>query len=369
MEGTLYTYEPKTRLSLFAHANALPSTPARTILLFVGGMYDSHTNTPYLSSLATVFRTSTTTRLIHPLLSSHGRHFGISSLTSDVRDLATCIKYLLSSSLATHDTKIILLGHSTGCQDVLFYLTSSIAPNTPPRPQVHGAILQAPVSDRDGLLHAITDPTTRQKYDSCIDICNSTPDSERRTTLLPMHLTKSFFGPVPMSVARFWSLASPTSPERPEDDDMFSSDCTPSRLRDTFGKAVSDESPLQPLQNGTSTGRKTLCVLLSGADEYYPPHLDATSELFLPRWRKTVEEGGGAMSAHAVVVKGAKHDLGGETEEARKGRTELCRRIVEYMRELLGAEAVEDVVWDNLKRMKTTGDGGEIDKGVGGLKL
>ena len=369
MEGTLYIYEPRTRLSLFAHANASPKTPAQTILLFVGGMYDSHTNTPYLSTLASIFRTSTTTRLIHPLLSSHGRHFGISSLTSDVRDLTSCINYLLSSSLATPTTNIILLGHSTGCQDVLFYLTSPSAPNTPPRPQVHGAILQAPVSDRDGLLHAITDSSTHQKYDTCINICNSTPDSERRTTLLPMHLTKSFFGPVPMSVSRFWSLASPTSPEEPEDDDMFSSDCTPARLHATFGKAVSDESPLQPSRNGSFTGKKKLCVLLSGADEYYPPHLDAKSDLFLPRWRKAVEDCGGAMSAHAVVVKGAKHDLGGETEEARKGRTELCRRIVEYMREVLGKEAVEEGTWDNLKAMKTGGDGEKIEQGVSGLKL
>ena len=369
MEGTLYTYEPRTRLSLFAHANASPSTPARIILLFVGGMYDSYTNTPYLSNLASVFRTSITTRLVHPLLSSHGRHFGICSLTTDVRDLTTCINYLLSSSLATHDTKIILLGHSTGCQDVLFYLTSPSAPNTPSRPKVHGAILQAPVSDRDGLLHAITDPSTREKYDNCINICNSTPDNERRTTLLPMHLTKSFFGPVPMSVARFQSLASPTSPEKPEDDDMFSSDCTLSRLHATFGKAVSDESPLQPLQNGSFTGKKTLCVLLSGADEYYPPHLDAASELFLPRWSKAVQDCGGAMSAHAVVVKGVKHDLGGETEEARKGRTELCRRMVEYMREVLGREAVEEGTRDNLKGMKRAGDGEKIEQGVGGLKL
>ena len=170
-----------------------------------------------------------------------------------------------------------------------------------------------------------------------------------------------------MSVARFWSLASPHSPEQPEDDDMFSSDCTQARLRATFGKAVSVESPLQP---SSKNGKKMLCILLSGDDEYYPPHLSARSPEFLPRWKTAVDEAGGGMSVEAGVIDGAKHDLSGETKEAKWGRVELCRRVVGYMREVLGGSGVEEAVSEAMRRMEKVDVGVEdVTKAISGTKL
>ena len=45
------------------------------------------------------------------------------------------------------------MGHSTGCQDVIHYLTKTLyKENIPETSQVQGGILQAPVSDLEALL-------------------------------------------------------------------------------------------------------------------------------------------------------------------------------------------------------------------------
>lgn len=41
---------------------------------------------------------------------------------------------------------VVIMGHSTGSQDVIHYLTS---PSPSPRPKVDGGIMQAPASDRE----------------------------------------------------------------------------------------------------------------------------------------------------------------------------------------------------------------------------
>jgi len=45
--------------------------------------------------------------------------------------------------------KIVLMGSSTGCQDVMEYLTGA---NAAKRPRIDGGILQAPVSDREAII-------------------------------------------------------------------------------------------------------------------------------------------------------------------------------------------------------------------------
>ena len=42
------------------------------------------------------------------------------------------------------------MGHSTGSQDVMHYLTSPYSPSSKIRTKVQGGILQAPASDREG---------------------------------------------------------------------------------------------------------------------------------------------------------------------------------------------------------------------------
>ena len=54
------------------------------------------------------------------------------------------------------------MGHSTGCQDVIHYLTKTLyKENIPETSQVQGGILQAPVSDLEALLSG-RDPTKHE---------------------------------------------------------------------------------------------------------------------------------------------------------------------------------------------------------------
>jgi triacylglycerol esterase/lipase EstA (alpha/beta hydrolase family) len=53
------------------------------------------------------------------LLSSSYRGWGTSSLAKDARELSECVSYFAS---LRPSAKIVLMGHSTGCQDIMEYL-------------------------------------------------------------------------------------------------------------------------------------------------------------------------------------------------------------------------------------------------------
>lgn len=64
--------------------------------------------------------------------------FATSSLDTDVSELSSLVIHLRSGG----DTTVVLMGHSTGSQDVIHYLLKEAIP-------VDGGILQAPASDRE----------------------------------------------------------------------------------------------------------------------------------------------------------------------------------------------------------------------------
>jgi predicted alpha/beta hydrolase family esterase len=66
----------------------------------------------------------------------------VSSLIKDATELAKCVSYFKNFKAG----KIVLIGHSTGCQDVMEYLTG---PGHEGRPIIDGGIIQAPASDRE----------------------------------------------------------------------------------------------------------------------------------------------------------------------------------------------------------------------------
>lgn len=64
--------------------------------------------------------------------------FGTSSLDVDVSELASLVTHLRAAG----DTTVVIMGHSTGSQDVMHYLLNETVP-------VDGGIMQAPASDRE----------------------------------------------------------------------------------------------------------------------------------------------------------------------------------------------------------------------------
>lgn len=271
----------------------------------------------------------------------------MSSLDKDVEEIAQCIKYVQkykSAHPAASDgtRKIVIMGHSTGSQDVLHYL---YAPNPTihnpnfddglqhlVRPEVDGAILQAPVSDREALLQKLKEGTAKDPpnvvlgcYDQLVNMAKLMPyTADKVETVLPLDMTARLGWPAdtPVSSTRFLSLTSPDSPENPLEDDLFSSDLTDKRLQETFG-VVASKGLL----------RTKLLVLYSGKDQYVPDWVD--KEKLLQRWKNATNEGAQKEiwdSEHSGVVPGASHALNGDDED--EPRRDLSVRVAGYLKSI-----------------------------------
>ena len=68
--------------------------------------------------------------------------FGFSSLANDANDIASFVNYLRGLG----KQRIVLMGHSTGCQDCIEYSNKDQYPDSP---AADGYMLLAPVSDRE----------------------------------------------------------------------------------------------------------------------------------------------------------------------------------------------------------------------------
>ncbi len=356
MDGKLHIYHPKRRLTLLEYTGPQPSPKSHdvarnNILLFIGGMFDNFRSVGYVDELAEILQTSSW-RVCHVQLSSATRSFGTFSLSRDVDEIETCINFIRSNrGVGNTDTKVVLLGHSTGCQDTFTYIYSE---TKTPRPRIQGAILQAAVSDREGAMHSVSAKSEiKSLYNQCMALVSTTPSEHYNTTVLPMHCTTPMFGPTPMSISRFLSLVSPGSPSDPSADDLFSSDIPDSILATTFGKVGSQTSPLQPL---SSSHTRSLMILLSGADEYCPAFIDKAELLF--RWRKAVEAGSGQLHPQSQIIENGLHDLSGSLHEQKHARQVVFRRAVStYLSDVLGDEA------------DSRSDESTVEKGVAGMKL
>ncbi|KAL2393998.1 hypothetical protein ABEF93_001842 [Exophiala dermatitidis] len=355
METVLHIYHPKRQLLLLEYANKgsssstnananissqplaqSTSTAPTNVLLFVGGMYDVFRSPSYIEDLAALFPRDIPGqkwRVMHVQLSSSGKCFGLYDLDRDVDEISIAITFIRTQITHSPTSPIVLMGHSTGCQDLLHYLVSPIKTSSGDRPTISGAIFQAPVSDREALLLDMsTDPATRQSYETCLAIAESTPPEHHKTTILPLHFSRQCMGPAPLTVSRFLSLASPGSPDNPGMDDYFSSDLSDTRLLDTFGRIG-----LAKHLHGTSTDNKKIVLFLpSGSDEHVPPSIDKS--LLLARWKRAVEtDAQASLSPHSKVVKNALHDISGESVDARTARLiDMRGSVLRYLHDVVG---------------------------------
>ncbi|KAF8321710.1 DUF1749-domain-containing protein [Clavulina sp. PMI_390] len=103
------------------------------------GLTDGLGSLPYLPSLSQALEEIGWTFVDLQLSSSH-QQYGFHSLESDAVDIGSAVKFLRD---ARGKDTVVLMGHSTGCQDAMWYAT--VKADT--RPAIAAAILQAPVSD------------------------------------------------------------------------------------------------------------------------------------------------------------------------------------------------------------------------------
>ncbi|XP_064977256.1 UPF0613 protein PB24D3.06c-like [Musa acuminata AAA Group] len=228
LRGTLFKYGPKPIQVAFKTGEFNQQ------VIFVGGLTDGLLATEYLEPLSIELENAKWS-LVQPLLSSSYIGYGTSSLDQDSLELDQLIGYLINKE---NSEGVVLLGHSTGCQDIVHYLRTNLACSK----AVRGVILQAPVSDREYLA---TLPETAEM----IDLAATMIGEGRGMELMPREANPD----APITSYRYHSLCAYMG-----DDDMFSSDLSDDQLRLRLGHMSS--TPCQ--------------VIFSMADEYVPDYVD-----------------------------------------------------------------------------------------------
>ena len=215
--------------------------------------------------------------------------------------MAECVKYFRTIKTG----KIVLMGHSTGCQDVMEYLTG---PGHEFHPPVNGGILQAPVSDRE----AIVASCAPEVYARACRIAEGMVNEGKGEDIMPLSETQAVFLE-PCCARRWLSLA---SPNHDGDEDFFSSDLTNDQLMKSFGK-LPVTSPL--------------CILISGDDEHVPTSIDKDG--LLQMWGMAIDKGQGKLDLkNSSILDGASHNL---QDSPGHVVTDLVTRVVSFIEGLV----------------------------------
>lgn len=284
-----------SQLTAFEHTPN-PSSEPQNLLIFINGLFGGLSTVAYPTVISKSL--PSTWNLVEVLLSSSYLGWGTSSLARDVDELSQCVSYF--HGLRTG--QIVLMGHSTGCQDVLEYLTR---PGYELRPAINGGILQAPVSDREAIGMHISPEVLSEACKVAKAMVNSGDGDE----ILPTKARHGCFAPAPVSASRWLSL---TSPDHDGDDDYFSSDLSDEQLLKSFGALPSNGS---------------LCMLFSGSDEFVAKGID--QEALLRRWIGIIKRGKGKVDEqHSGVIERATHDLANNPDEV---IGELVRRVLGFL--------------------------------------
>lgn len=175
--------------------------------------------------------------------SSGGRH-GERALESDVEDLTLAIDWLRKE---VSETKVTIVGHSTGCQIACAFLASASGREASERFGIERVVLQAGVSDRDWYDHAFG----KETMEEAIARARAIPGE----ALMPVE-TPGMYG-VPTTARRFLSLA-----REGGDDDWFSLD-----LFDESTKSLEGKNKIARL---TTCADVDVRLVVSTRDEYVP---------------------------------------------------------------------------------------------------
>lgn len=195
----------------------------------------------------------------------------------------------------------MIMGHSTGCQDCVFYFSGSGA-----RENVEGVVLQAPVSDREAMLQDMD----KEAYEKTNKIAKEFVAEGREEDVLPRAAAGAIFGKCPITAKRWLSLA---SPDGDGEDDLFSSDTPAESFKQWFGKID-----------------KPLLVLYGEKDEYVPQHVN--KKALVKGWVDAVREIGGKVHGKSEeLLGGASHNLNNDPEGV---TLELCARVTEFLKTL-----------------------------------
>ncbi|ROV92083.1 hypothetical protein VSDG_07573 [Cytospora chrysosperma] len=342
LPGVLHHYTES--LVTFEYASSANTRQPHSFL-FVGGLSDGLSSTSYTVDIVRALQ-HTEWSFFTLNVSSSYQACGLGHLDRDTDEIAQCIRYIQEYKAAKYGSaggKVVLMGHSTGSQCVLHYLHRPNPHTSSPafdpwlehveRPVLDGAIMQAPVSDREAL-HYICDTgignipasEVRAAYDKLIVMAKEAARRDEQTydIILPVSLTSKLGYPpsIPLSARRFLSLASPESPQSPSEDDLFSSDLGDEVLAKTFG-GIQSRGLL----------RHNLMILHSGADQSVPDSIDRKK--LTSRWRNATDHNGKFQiwdQERSGEIPNASHAL--SNDDQAEPRKYLTEKVVEFLKEL-----------------------------------
>ncbi|KAK4231523.1 hypothetical protein QBC38DRAFT_465964 [Podospora fimiseda] len=284
---------PSSQLLLFQYLpQPFTPYPSPNALIFLPGLGDTPLTLPYIHDLAKSFPLlSPSYTLFEPRLSSSGSAFGYSSLKQDALEINSCIKYLRET---VGLKKVVLMGHSTGCQDSLEYLLSY--------GDVEGVILQGPVSDREAIYMSCEEDEIKRSWEEAKKMIK---DGKKDEIMQKENLPAVWRGS-PMSAGRWWALSGVGG-----EDDYFSSDLTDERLTEIWG--------------GIKEGVKIL-ILPSEKDEWVAVFINA--EELIKKWKGFCKPGV-EVSELSGLIPGANHRV----DNTKEGEWWLIERVIKFLKE------------------------------------
>jgi len=189
------------------------------LIMLIGGLGDLLFNIKYFQYLWNKFDENY--MICIPNMRSSGNSFGSFTIWNDVEDIKEVLSYISNKNKLD---EIYLLGHSTGCQDILCLFKKGINKQFP----IKKCILQGPVSDRDylnkdeKLLNEIK--RIEKEYNVLYENWNN---SELKNS---MDVSKYLYdNKYPLLVRRFVSLYSKLG-----DEDWFSYDISQETLKSMY---------------------------------------------------------------------------------------------------------------------------------------
>lgn len=187
------------------------------------------------------------------------------------------------------------------------YLTGAGADK---RPHIDGAVLQAPVSDREAIEQALPTAMVHEANQLALKLCREKKDMD----IMPNRLTGSLFGRTAVSARRWVDIASP-APDHRGADDFFSSDFDQERIKESFGRLPS---------------RTAVMLLFSGSEENVSEKLD--KEALVKKWTGVATGAGATIDEkNGGIVPGASHNLNGNPDNVVQ---DLIRRVLGFVERL-----------------------------------
>ncbi|KAL6944956.1 hypothetical protein ACO0QE_002398 [Hanseniaspora vineae] len=253
-------------------------------LIFIGGLTDGLLTVPYVPALSKRVAKECGYSTFQIQFKSSFAGWGTSSLDQDIKDMESLVKYLQNQIGVS---KIVIMGHSTGSQDVIHYLLNAGT-------NVQAGIMQASISDRESF-----NVSKSEKGQKLNQIAEDLVAQGKGNTLLSDEHCK-FAWNTPITAYRWTSLMGKFG-----DDDYFSSDLTQKELK--FGQIS-----------------VPFLICYSEKDEFVPADVDKIA--LLQKWREASDER--YWSKHSGLIKNANHNV-----KDLESQEDLFKKVVGFINE------------------------------------